>query len=187
MSDLSRRKSFVRARGTLSDIRRFVEAFFAVVWACRVSIVGLIVPAIVLIYAPQARDLFSYFAGHMVGGSLEPEISRGRIWTLVYWVVFTGFVLAFWCYPVHFSARVLLYDPHWLFRRGRSPSDAELRRVRILHRPVIVWLPRILGASVFVPLAWACYRARADVPGPSIGALEDSRSSAEITRILWLL
>jgi hypothetical protein len=113
----------------LSQARRFVEALFAVLWACRVSIVALLLPALVLIYAPQARDLFSYFAGHLVGGSAEPDISGGRIWTLVYWVVFTGFVLAFWCYPVHFSARVLLYDPRWLFRRGRNPSDAELRRV----------------------------------------------------------
>jgi hypothetical protein len=96
----------------LSHARRFVEALFAVLWACRVSIIGVVVPAVLLIYAPQARDLFSYFAGHLVGGIMEPDISRGRISTLVYWVVFTGLVLAFWCYPVHFSARVLLYDPH---------------------------------------------------------------------------
>ncbi len=169
-------------------VHAFGWALFRVLWASRVSVFGLLLPAALIIGVAQARDLFSYFAGQMVpNNGFQPDVFRGEILTILYWSAFTGLTAFFWCYPVHFSARILLYEPDWLFRPGRNPSAARLRWTQMLYRGPIIWLPRVLGSLPFLALALGCWRARRDVPSETIGALQDSVSSGEITAMLWLL
>jgi hypothetical protein len=58
--------------------RPYIDAFLRVVWVCRVSVVGVVGPALVLYYAPQARDLFSYFHDQMVSGQVKPDVFQVR-------------------------------------------------------------------------------------------------------------
>lgn len=166
-------------------LRRAILSTAHVAWACRVSVLGVFLPGLALIYLSQGRDLFSYFSGATEGGA---NLLRGEFLTVCYWGVMAGITWAFWTYPLHASARIILYDPYWLFPKGRSPSNAELRRTRLLYRPLIVWIPRILATAPFLILAVASYGALRDLPGRAVGDLDTKNaSSIEVSGMLWLM
>jgi hypothetical protein len=167
--------------------RRAITAFLLVLWTCRVSVIALVGPALVLAVAPQGRDLFSYFAGHMVVSTGAGNWFLGEISTIAYWALMCGLTMYFWSYPVHSSARVLMYFPDWLFAAQRNPRNSEIRRVRLLYRPLIIWIPRLLAAAPFVILAVAARRARQDVPGPVLVATVTEDMNGQFTHLLYFL
>lgn len=186
------------ARAIIYHPRRAVGAFLKVLWACRVSVLSLLLPSFILIAVPQGRDLFSYFVGPLVDApGVSVNLLRGEALTIAYWSAMAGLTWLFWAYPIHSAARLILYNPDWLFAGG-AISNSRLRRASLLYRPLIVWVPRLLGALPFVALSYACSTARGDIPTPYLGAmaktgdsvaptLELSRSSGEITGMLIFL
>lgn len=164
--------------------RRGAHAFAQVAWACRVSIVGLVLPGFVLVRLPQGRDLFSYFSGQMD----ETNLLSGELWTIAYWIGMIAVTWWFWAYPIHASARIIMYDPYWLFERNSNPSNSALTRMRLLHRPLVIWMPRLLAAAPFLVLVWACHLALDDLPGTGIGDQETRGAfSRKIAGMLWIL
>jgi len=153
-----------------------LQAFFKVAWACRVSIIGLIAPAVLFIEFPQGRDLLLYFRGQLT----ETNSLEGAYLTILYWIGLLAAICLFWAYPIHAAARTILYDPFWLYPHGSNPNDTALRRMQLLYRPLIVWLPRLLSASTALVISLACQIAFHDLPSPEVGDLDTKSASSSL-------
>lgn len=136
-------------------------------WACRVSIIGLIAPAVLFIEFPQGRDLLLYFRGQLT----ETNSLEGAYLTILYWAGLLAAICLFWAYPIHAAARTILYDPFWLYPHGSNPNDTAFRRMQLLYRPLIIWVPRLLSASTALVISLACQIAFHDLPSPEVGDL----------------
>lgn len=147
-----------------------VRALLRVLWACRVSLCAVLLPAGIFWYSAAARDLFWHFSGNLAegGNDLKPNIGAGEARTVGFWTAFTALALLLWAYPVHFSARIILNYPEWLFGSRREVDDDELLRARERYRSFIIWVPRLLGTATFVVLGFATLAAIWDIPDPAI-------------------
>lgn len=166
-------------------IWHYARALGRVLWACRVAFLAVSVPGALFYYSEAARDLFSHYWGHIAIGSEVPTSGADDAMTVLYWVLFSALVWVFWVYPVHSSSRIILNYPAWLFGRAEA-TDVELEDLGRYYRVFIVWVPRILAASVFVVLALAVWRAEDDLATP-IGIEAGSPEAAMSERIEALL
>lgn len=126
-----------------------IRDLLRVVWACRVSLVSVVAALLLMVVAQPARDLF-FDRTYSLGG------------TILYWIGFYISVVAFWAFPAHYSARLVLREGEWL--RPHELSDTlALGAFRRRVGGFVTWVPRVLGASCFVVILVGVVLTRLDL------------------------
>jgi DMSO/TMAO reductase YedYZ heme-binding membrane subunit len=143
------------AKSYLGAVFFWISSFLRVAWACRIAVFGAILPSLVLIYAPQARDLFWFFYSNIVtNGSVSDEIKEATV-TGLYWLLFFILVTLTWSLPINDSARVVLSYPDWL-QNQNGTSVADKQNLQSTYRPIMIWFPRFLSFIPFFAISWSC-------------------------------
>jgi hypothetical protein len=138
-----------------------------VLWVCRVPSLSALGGGALLLLVPQARDLFA-------------DTGFG----FFSWFWFFVFLLV-WTWVVHIMARRALQFDEWVPAAHASGGLSDDERVRLrkeFERPAI-WIPRLLGLSVFAFVALALWITRLNLL-PAIGL---TQASAAAARIPWLV
>jgi len=141
-----------------------VRQFGLVLWIVRVPLTTTALGLLILIFAPQAQDLFVEFA-------------RTSFW----WMLYFMFVLvALWAIPTHYAARLLLETDARLQKRLQKERNLknELKQKRKNGLPIEDWeagfatciktscvfVPRALGILTFVAVLSAILRSYLNLP-----------------------
>jgi hypothetical protein len=137
-----------------------VRQFGLVLWIVRVPLCTTTLGLALLIFAPQAQDLFVEFA------------RRPFPWMLYFLFV----LIAVWAMPTHYAARMLLDTDTRLGKR--LTVEKELKRKREQNQPLEDWelgfatclegsclfVPRALGALTFVAVLSSILRSHCNLP-----------------------
>jgi hypothetical protein len=132
-------------------IWRKLVLFGRVLSACRFSIISAAAGLALLGGVVQAQNLFA---------DLD---FASRFEQIAHWTLFLLAVFFVWAFPVHYGARRILEDPHWLIpaqmRRAMPAADLEAleRSLRAELAPAIRWTPRALGLLPFAAVGLGLY------------------------------
>ncbi len=144
--------------------------------ACRFSLLSALGGLALLWGVVQAQNLFADLA-----------FSNG-FFQFLHWLWFLLAVFLFWAFPVHYGARRVLDEPHWLIpaqlRRDLTPDalDALQNKLREELACAIKWVPRMLGLVPFAAVAIGLHECAASMD--QARALEQSQQAH--SQILWL-
>jgi hypothetical protein len=155
---------------------RKVVLFGRLLAACRFSLISVVAGFLLLFGVVQAQNLFADLAF----SNTFAQISH--------WIGFLLAVFFLWAWPVHYGARRILKEPHWLVPVAvrRTLSDAELTALQDELRTelgwAIRWTPRVLGLVPFIAVGFGLYFCDA--------SMDTARDLDEVKRaqsqILWI-
>lgn len=144
--------------------------------ACRFSLISVVAGFFLLFGVVQAQNLFADLA------------FSSTLAQIGHWLGFLAAVFLLWAWPVHYGARRVLEEPHWLIPVAvrRTLSEAERAALQQeLRRELdwaIRWTPRVLGLIPFIAVGFGLYFCDA--------AMDAARDLEEVRRaqsqILWL-
>jgi len=128
----------------IASILDYVWRLFRVLWVCRVAALSALGGGLLIARVDQARDLFA-----------DTGLTR------LQWALFFLLLLA-WAWLIHAMARRALQFDEWVpeWHRTRELSDEDRSRLRLRFQGLALWIPRILGFSVFLFVAWALWQTR---------------------------
>ena len=157
-------------------IWRKIALLGRVLSACRFSIISVAAGLALLGGVVQAQNLFADLA------------FANRFDQIGHWLLFLLAVFFVWAFPVHYGARRILDEQHWLIpahlRRTMPAADLEALEdsLRGELAPAIRWTPRVLGLLPFVAVAVGLYFCDA--------AMASARDLDEVNRaraqIAWI-
>jgi hypothetical protein len=115
-----------------------------VLWVCRAATVSALLGGVMIIKLEQARDLFA---------------DTGL--TALEWGEFYAFLFV-WAWLVHGMGRRALQFDDWVPEAHREGglTDDDRARLREQFKGPAIWIPRVLGAFVFVATALALWQTR---------------------------
>ncbi|MCW2276198.1 hypothetical protein GJ654_17925 [Rhodoblastus acidophilus] len=144
--------------------------------ACRFSLISVVAGFFLLFGVVQAQNLFADLA------------FSSTLAQIGHWLGFLFAVFFLWAWPVHYGARRVLDEPHWLVPIAvrRTVSDAELvalqEELRTELGCAIEWAPRVLGLIPFIAVGFGLYFCDA--------TMDTARDLEEVKRaqsqILWI-
>jgi len=128
----------------------FARDFFAVLWACRVSVLSVLAG-------------FALFAGTVQARDVLLEMRYDPLWNDVHWALFFILVFVAWALPVHYAARLILDGDDWL-RTSEFIQKNEIEQLKRRRRWLCAWMPRLLGLACFVAVGTGIRLALPDLP-----------------------
>ncbi|WP_139221277.1 hypothetical protein [Bosea sp. OK403] len=149
----------------------WVGDLLRVIYACRVSVIGVVLGFLLLTRVPQARDLFLVFSGSAIAEGAD--YSRNFEMFLRWLVYFVVHVLA-WSAMVQASAEDLLGSDAWLIGPARKLTALDMEIYERRFRWIVIALPYLLALSTFGLVAWGYHLALADLPSATSGSLSKS-------------
>ncbi|MBB4198475.1 hypothetical protein CCR94_03970 [Rhodoblastus sphagnicola] len=152
----------------LPRIWRKLVLFGRLLAACRFSLISALVGLALLGGVVQAQNLFADLAFS------SPLAQFGH------WVLFLLALFFVWAFPVHYGARRILEEPHWLvpvqIRRTLPPDELAALETTLRDEFdwAIRWTPRALGLVPFAAVALGLYFCDA--------AMDSARDLDEVKR-----
>ncbi|NVN88738.1 MAG: hypothetical protein HXX15_21895 [Rhodopseudomonas sp.] len=125
-------------------VLNYLWRVFRVLWVCRVATVSAVGGGLLIARVAQARDLFA-----------DTGLDRPQ------WALFYGLLLA-WAWLLHAMARRALQFDDWVpdSHRPGGLSDDDRARLQARFLGIAIWIPRLLGLSIFCVVAWALWQTR---------------------------
>lgn len=123
--------------------------------ACRVSVISAATGFLLFDFVPQARDLFA----DVSFGALPYSLSA---WSR--WLAFFLYTFFFWAFPVHYAARRMLDEKDWVAPvRLKEIDEKSIEEIdaagALRHRRLTTIIPRLLGLTPFIAIAFGLLRA----------------------------
>ena len=117
--------------------------------ACRFSLISVVAG-------------FALFAGVVQAQNLFADLAFANTFAQIgHWLTFLLALFFVWAWPVHYGARRVLEEPHWLIpvQVRRTLPEADVAALQDALRQeldwAIRWTPRLLGLIPFVAVALA--------------------------------
>jgi hypothetical protein len=135
----------------ISQLWRSLLLFGRVLAASQFSLISALGGLLLLGGVVQAQNLFADLA--FTGGFAR----------FLHWLAFLLAVFFVWAFPIHYGARRILDEPHWLvpttMRRGLPLAEltALQDQVRGEMSLAIRWVPRLLALAPFIAVALGLY------------------------------